>query len=77
MNKLKKLGTMGTVGVLVTGGLFLGTSPAANAATCRAGTATPTNSLSGSVLTSTSFENNSRRSAIPGSTAGCAPSSFT
>ena len=44
MSKLKKLGTMGTVGVLVTGGLFLGTSPAANAATCRAGTATPTNS---------------------------------
>ncbi|MCE3293753.1 MAG: hypothetical protein K0Q84_2690 [Arthrobacter sp.] len=69
MNKLKKLGTMGTVGVLVTGGLFLGTSPAANAATCRAGTATPTNSLSGSVLTSTSFENNSLSPFVP-TTAG-------
>ena len=69
MSKLKRFGTMGTVGVLVTGGFFLGTSPAANAATCRAGTATPTNSLSGSVLISTSFENNSLRPFVP-TTAG-------
>ncbi|MDQ0867113.1 hypothetical protein [Arthrobacter globiformis] len=55
MSKLKKLGTLGTIGVLVTGGLILGSSPA-NAVTCTNSKTLPTNSLTGTTVTATSFE---------------------
>jgi len=55
MSKLKKLGTMGTVGVLMAGGLILGSSPA-NAVTCSNLATLPTNSMTGTTVTSTSFE---------------------
>jgi hypothetical protein len=55
MSKLKKLGTLGTVGILMTGGLILGSSPA-NAVTCSNSTLKPTNSLTGTTVAATSFE---------------------
>lgn len=58
MSKLKKLGTMGAVGVLMAGGLILGSSPA-NAVTCSNSTTLPTNSMTGTTVTATSFESGS------------------
>jgi hypothetical protein len=55
MSKLKKLGTLGTAGVLMAGGLILGSSPA-NAVTCSNSTVKPTNSLTGTTVAATSFE---------------------
>ncbi|MFE5835433.1 hypothetical protein [Arthrobacter sp. NPDC056493] len=55
MSKLKKLGTLGTIGVLMTGGLILGSSPA-NAVTCSNSSVKPTNSLTGTTVAATSFE---------------------
>lgn len=55
MSKLKKLGTLGTIGVLMTGGLILGSSPA-NAVTCSNSTVKPTNSLTGTTVAATGFE---------------------
>ncbi|MFF2316122.1 hypothetical protein ACFVTE_07605 [Arthrobacter sp. NPDC058097] len=55
MSKLKKLGTLGTVGVLITGGLMLGSSPA-NAVTCSNSTTLPTNSMTGTTVAATGFE---------------------
>ena len=49
MSKLKKLGTLGTAGVLMAGGLILGSSPA-NAVTCSNSTVKPTNSLTGTTV---------------------------
>jgi hypothetical protein len=55
MSKLKKLGTLGTVGVLMTGGLILGSAPA-NAVTCSNSATLPTNSMTGTTVTATGFE---------------------
>ncbi len=64
MRKLKALGTIGTTGLLVTGMLF-GTAQASSAATCKAGTAVPTNSFPGTVAVATNFESGSLDPFIP------------
>jgi len=57
MSKLKKLGTAGAVGVMLSGGLIFASSQAANAVTCNPNTATPTSTLAGTtVVAATSFE---------------------
>ncbi len=57
MSKLKKLGTVGTIGVMLSGGLIFASSQAANAVTCSSSTATPTSTLPGTnVVAATSFE---------------------
>lgn len=57
MSKLKKLGTVGTVGVMLSGGLIFASSQAASAVTCSPNTAAPTSSLPGTnVVAATSFE---------------------
>src|SRR6478735_4510218 len=58
MGELRKLGTMGSLGLLLSGSLLFGSSPAALAATCRPGTAVPVTNLGGKVLTATTFEGN-------------------
>jgi hypothetical protein len=57
MSKLKKLGTAGAVGVMLSGGLIFASSQAANAVTCSSSTAPPTSTLAGTkVVAATSFE---------------------
>lgn len=57
MSKLKKLGTAGAVGVMLSGGLIFASSQAANAVTCSSSTAKPTSTLAGTnVVAATSFE---------------------
>lgn len=59
MNTLKKMGTVGSVGLLISGSLILGSANAAVAATCRAGVAAPTSTFTGTLVTATNFEGNS------------------
>lgn len=57
MSKLKKLGTAGAVGVMLSGGLIFASSQAANAVTCAPKTTAPTSTLAGTnVVAATSFE---------------------
>lgn len=59
MSKLRKLGAIGTLGLLVSSTLVFGSANAAMAATCSPGTAAPASPLSGRMLTATTFEANS------------------
>jgi hypothetical protein len=58
MSKLKKLGTIGSLGVIITSGLVFGSAQAASAVTCRTPQTTPTSStITGtSTVAATSFE---------------------
>jgi hypothetical protein len=58
MNTLKKMGTVGSVGLLISGSLILGSANAAVAATCRAGVAAPTSTFTGTLVAATNFEGN-------------------
>jgi hypothetical protein len=58
MGELRKLGTIGSLGLLLSSSLIFGSSQAALAATCRPGTAVPLTNLGGKVLTATTFEGN-------------------
>ncbi|MFE4541177.1 hypothetical protein [Arthrobacter sp. NPDC056727] len=58
MGELRKLGTIGSLGLLLSSSLIFGSSQAALAATCRPGTAVPVTNLGGKVLTATTFEGN-------------------
>jgi len=59
MSKLRKLGAMGSLGLLVSSSLIFGSANAAVSATCSPGTAAPASPLSGRQLTATTFEGNS------------------
>lgn len=59
MSNLRKLGAIGTLGLLVSSSLIFGSANAAVSATCRTGTAAPSSPLSGKLLTATNFEGNS------------------
>ncbi|MEN8584652.1 hypothetical protein B1A87_008415 [Arthrobacter sp. KBS0703] len=59
MSNLRKLGAIGTLGLLVSSSLIFGSANAAVSATCRTGTAAPSSPLSGRLLTATNFEGNS------------------
>jgi hypothetical protein len=59
MSKLRKLGAIGTLGLLVSTTLVFGSANTAVSATCSPGTAAPTSPLSGKMLTATTFEDNS------------------
>lgn len=59
MSNLRKLGAIGTLGLLVSSSLMFGSANAAVSATCRTGTAAPSSPLSGKLLTATNFEGNS------------------
>lgn len=59
MSNLRKLGAIGTLGLLVSSSLIFGSANAAVSATCRPGTAAPSSPLSGKLLTATNFEGNS------------------
>jgi hypothetical protein len=59
MSKLRKLGAIGSLGLLVSSSLIFGSANAAVSATCSAGTAAPTSPLSGRQVTATTFEGNS------------------
>lgn len=59
MRKIKVLSTAGTVGLLVASSLVFGSAQAGSAATCKPGTAAPTNSFPGTVAVATNFESNS------------------
>jgi hypothetical protein len=63
MSNLKKMGTLGAVGVLMAGGLILGSSPA-NAVTCT-GTSLPSNSMTGTTVAATGFESGSFTPFVP------------
>jgi hypothetical protein len=57
MSKLKKLGTIGSLGVIITSGLVFGSAQAATAVTCRTPQTTPTSStITGTTVAATSFE---------------------
>lgn len=58
MSTLKKLGTVGSVGLLISGSLIFGSASAAVAATCRTGVAAPTSAFTGTLVTATNFEGN-------------------
>ncbi len=58
MRKLKALGTIGSLSLLVTGMLF-GSAQASTAATCTTGTSVPTNSYPGTIVAATNFESGS------------------
>lgn len=58
MGELRKLGTIGSLGLLLSSSLIFGSSQAALAATCQAGTAVPVSNLGGKILTATTFEGN-------------------
>jgi hypothetical protein len=58
MGELRKLGTIGSLGLLLSSSLIFGSSQAALAANCRAGTAVPLSNLGGKILTATTFEGN-------------------
>lgn len=58
MSNLRKLGTIGSLGLLVSSTLLFGSANAAMAATCRTGVATPTSTLTGTVVAATNFERN-------------------
>lgn len=58
MNTLKKMGTVGGVGLLISGSLIFGSANAAVAATCRTGVAAPTSTFTGTLVTATNFEGN-------------------
>ncbi|MFE4835162.1 hypothetical protein ACFRAU_10835 [Arthrobacter sp. NPDC056691] len=59
MGTLKKIGTLGSLGLLVSGSLIVGSANAATAAVCRTGLAAPTSTtFSGTVVTATNFEGN-------------------
>jgi len=64
MRKLKALGTIGSMSLLITGMLF-GSAQVGSAATCKTGTATPTNSFPGTVVTAANFESNNLSPFIP------------
>lgn len=59
MRKLKALSTVGTLGLLVAGTLIFASAPASSAATCKAGTAVPTNSYPGTFVVASTFESGS------------------
>lgn len=65
MRKLRALSTAGTLGLLVAGSLVFGTAQSSSAATCRTGTAAPTNSFSGLAHVTTNFESNSVSPLVP------------
>jgi hypothetical protein len=56
MSKLKKLGTIGTLGVMISSGLVFGAAQAATAVTCSNSKTLPTNTMTGTVAAATSFE---------------------
>jgi hypothetical protein len=57
MSKLKKLGTIGSLGVIISSGLVFGSAQAASAVTCRTTQTTPTSStITGTTVAATSFE---------------------
>ncbi|MFP3462824.1 hypothetical protein R5O87_18455 [Arthrobacter globiformis] len=59
MSTLKKMGTLGSLGLLVSGSLIFGTANAATAAVCRTGLAAPTSTtFTGTLVTATNFEGN-------------------
>lgn len=59
MGTLKKMGTLGSLGLLVSGSLIFGSANAATAATCRTGLAAPTSTtFTGTLVTATNFEGN-------------------
>jgi hypothetical protein len=58
MSNLRKLGAVGSLGLLMSGSLIFGSAHAAVAATCRPGTAAPTSTSSGKILAATNFEGN-------------------
>jgi hypothetical protein len=59
MSTLKKMGTLGSLGLLVSGSLIFGSASAATAATCRTGLAAPTSTtFTGTLVTATNFEGN-------------------
>jgi hypothetical protein len=58
MNTLRKMGTVGSVGLLISGSLIFGSANAAVAATCRAGVAVPTSAFTGTLVAATNFEGN-------------------
>jgi hypothetical protein len=59
MSTLKKMGTLGSLGLLVSGSLIFGSANAATAATCRTGLAAPTSTtFTGTLVTATNFEGN-------------------
>lgn len=58
MNTLRKMGTVGSVGLLISGSLIFGSANAAVAATCRAGVAVPTSTFTGTLVAATNFEGN-------------------
>ncbi|XAS67083.1 hypothetical protein V3C33_16750 [Micrococcaceae bacterium Sec5.7] len=76
MSRLKKLGTIGTLGVIISGGLIFGSAQAGSAATCRTGLAAPTNTYPGTVAAATNFEANSLSPFIA-STAGTGTAAVT
>jgi hypothetical protein len=59
MSTLKKMGTLGSHGLLVSGSLIFGSANAATAATCRTGLAAPSSTtFTGTLVTATNFEGN-------------------
>ncbi|WP_353711930.1 hypothetical protein [Arthrobacter sp. K5] len=59
MSTLKKMGTLGSLGLLVSGSLIFGSANAATAATCRTGLAAPSSTtFTGTLVTATNFEGN-------------------
>ena len=59
MGTLKKMGTAGSLGLLVSGSLIFGSANAGMAATCQAGSAGPTSpTFTGTLVTATNFERN-------------------
>ena len=58
MGELRKLGTIGSLGLLLSSSLIFGSSQAALAATCRPGTTVPLSNMGGKLLTATTFEGN-------------------
>lgn len=58
MNTLKKMGTVGSVGLLISGSLIFSSASPAVAATCRAGVAAPTSTFTGTLVAATNFEGN-------------------
>ncbi|APX00573.1 hypothetical protein [Arthrobacter sp. QXT-31] len=59
MSTLRKFGTLGSLGLLVSGSLIFGSANAAMAATCRTGLAAPASTtFTGTLVTATNFEGN-------------------
>jgi hypothetical protein len=58
MSTLRKIGTVGSLGLLVSGSLIFGSANAAVAATCRTGVAAPVSGFTGTAVATTNFEGN-------------------